>query len=49
MSLAQSIGMTPIDVGPLSAARYLDGMAYLNIGLNAKNGWNWTSAWKLEP
>ena len=48
MSLAESMGMTPIDVGPLSTARYLEGMAYLNIGLNAKNGWNWTSAWKLE-
>jgi len=48
MSLAQSMGMNPIDVGPLSAARYLEGMAYINIGLNAGNGWDWTSAWKLE-
>jgi NADPH-dependent F420 reductase len=48
MSLAESIGMKPLDVGPLSSARYLEGMAYVNIGLNAQNGWSWTSAWHLE-
>ncbi|MCA1572072.1 MAG: NAD(P)-binding domain-containing protein [Chloroflexi bacterium] len=48
MSLVESIGMRPLDVGPLSAARALEGMAYLNIGLNAANAWGWTSAWKLE-
>ena len=48
ISLVDSIGMQPLDVGPLSAARALEGMAYLNIGLNAANGWSWTSAWKLE-
>ena len=48
MSLLESIGMKPLDVGPLSSARYLEGMAYVNIGLNAQNGWSWTSAWHLE-
>ena len=48
MSLVESIGFTALDVGPLSSARYLEGMAYVNIGLNAQNGWNWTSAWHLE-
>ena len=48
ISLVESIGFTPLDVGPLRAARFLEGMAYLNIGLNAQNGWDWTSAWKLE-
>ena len=48
MSLVESIGMTPLDIGPLSSARYLEGMAFVNIGLNAQNGWSWTSAWKLE-
>lgn len=48
MSLADAMGMSPIDVGPLKNARYLEGMAFVNIGLNARNGWNWTSAWKLE-
>ena len=46
--LARSIGFRPLDVGPLASARHLEGMAYLNIGLNAQNGWSWTSAWKLE-
>lgn len=48
ISLVESMGFTPLDVGPLSAARFLEGMAFINIGLNAQNGWSWTSAWKLE-
>lgn len=48
ISLLDSMGFTPLDVGPLSAARYLEGMAFINIGLNAQNSWSWTSAWKLE-
>jgi NADPH-dependent F420 reductase len=48
ISLIESIGFSPVDVGPLQAARHLEGMAYINIGLNAQNGWGWTSAWKLE-
>ena len=48
ISLIESMGFNPLDVGPLSAARHLEGMAFINIGLNAQNGWNWTSAWKLE-
>jgi 8-hydroxy-5-deazaflavin:NADPH oxidoreductase len=48
MSLVESIGFSPLDVGPLSAARQLEGMAWLNIGLNSANGWGWTSAWRLQ-
>lgn len=48
ISLVESMGFTPLDVGPLSSARYLEGMAFVNIGLNAQNGWSWTSAWHLE-
>ena len=48
ISLIDSMGFTPLDIGPLSSARYLEGMAFVNIGLNAQNGWSWTSAWKLE-
>ena len=48
ISLVESIGFAPVDVGPLRAARHLEGMAFINIGLNAANGWSWTSAWKLE-
>jgi predicted dinucleotide-binding enzyme len=48
MSLVESIGFAPLDVGPLSSARFLEGMAFINIGLNAANGWSWTSAWRLD-
>ena len=48
MRLAGSMGFSPLDVGALSAARTLEAMAFLNISLNAANGWGWTSAWKLE-
>lgn len=41
------VGYRPLDVGPLSAARYLEGMAFLNIALNARNGWDWQTGWKL--
>lgn len=47
LHLLDEIGYRPIDVGPLSAARYLEGMAFLNISLNATNGWSWQSGWKL--
>ena len=47
MHLLEEIGYRPIDVGPLSTARYLEGMAFLNISLNAKNNWSWQSGWKL--
>lgn len=47
MSWLQQIGFRPVDVGPLSMARHLEGMAFLNISLNATNGWSWRSGWKL--
>jgi 8-hydroxy-5-deazaflavin:NADPH oxidoreductase len=47
LHLLEEIGYRPIDVGPLSFARYLEGMAFLNIALNAKNNWSWQSGWKL--
>lgn len=47
LELLEEIGFRAIDVGPLSAARYLEGMAYLNISLNAANNWSWGTGWKL--
>lgn len=48
ISLVESMGFAPVDVGGLSASRHLEGMALINIGLNAANGWSWTSAWRLD-
>ena len=45
--LLETIGYRVVDVGALSAARYLEGMAYLNIALNARNDLPWQSGWKL--
>jgi 8-hydroxy-5-deazaflavin:NADPH oxidoreductase len=46
--LAESMGMTAVDVGPLPAARYLEGMALLNMQINATQGGDWTSRWVLD-
>ncbi len=45
--LLAAVGYRPIDVGGLPAARHLEGMAFLNIALNATGGWAWQSGWKL--
>jgi 8-hydroxy-5-deazaflavin:NADPH oxidoreductase len=45
--LLSGIGFRPIDVGPLSQALALEHMAFVNIGLNAANGWPWQSGWNL--
>jgi len=45
--LARSLGFTPRDAGRLRMARSLEEMAFLNISLNAANGWAWRSAWRL--
>jgi predicted dinucleotide-binding enzyme len=45
--LIQSMGFTPLDVGPLREARTLEQMALTNMGLNMRNGWSWNSTWKL--
>jgi NADPH-dependent F420 reductase len=47
LALVASIGLHPIDAGPLSRAQQLEQLAFLNIALNATNGWSWQSGWKL--
>jgi hypothetical protein len=39
LELVRSLGLRPIDAGPLAMARALEGMAVLNISLNMTNGW----------
>jgi predicted dinucleotide-binding enzyme len=45
--LLASLGYRPIDAGGLRMARSLEEMAFLNIALNARNGWAWQSAYRL--
>jgi predicted dinucleotide-binding enzyme len=45
--LATSLGFAPVDAGGLRFARSLEEIAFLNITLNASNGWTWQSAFQL--
>jgi NADPH-dependent F420 reductase len=45
--LLASLGFRPIDAGGLRMARSLEELAFLNITLNARNGWAWRSGWRL--
>jgi hypothetical protein len=47
LELVEQIGLEPVDVGPLTRARQLEGLAFLNITLNIANGGRWQSGWKL--
>jgi 8-hydroxy-5-deazaflavin:NADPH oxidoreductase len=42
-----SIGLRPVDAGPLRHARHLEGMGFLGIHLNMTHGWGWNTVWKL--
>ncbi|GAB1511419.1 NADPH-dependent F420 reductase [Actinophytocola sp. KF-1] len=45
--LLASLGFRPVDAGSLRMARSLEELAFLNISLNARNGWAWQSGWQL--
>ncbi|RDI34773.1 NADPH-dependent F420 reductase [Lentzea flaviverrucosa] len=45
--LLTSLGFRPIDAGGLRMTRSLEELAFLNITLNARNGWTWQSGWRL--
>jgi hypothetical protein len=47
LELVESIGFRPLDVGPLSSARTLEGMAWIHISLQMANKWPFQSAWKI--
>lgn len=47
LGFVESIGLRPFDVGPLMAARTLEGMGWIHIFLASKNNWPWQSAWKI--
>lgn len=47
LELVRSIGLRPVDVGPLVRARQLEGLAFLNMALNIANDGSWQSGWKL--
>ena len=47
LDLIGSIGLNPVDVGPLVRARQLEGLAFLNMALNIVNEGDWQSGWKL--
>jgi hypothetical protein len=47
LSLLGDLGFNPVDTGGLTMARHLEGMAWLNISLQMKNGWSWQAGWKL--
>ena len=38
LALVESIGLNPVDVGPLARSRQLEGMAFLNIAVNIAEG-----------
>ena len=47
LTLLHSIGLRPIDAGPLARARELEALAWLNIALQGSLGNAWHTAWKL--
>ena len=47
IGLARSIGLRPIDAGPLVRARELEALAWLNISLQGSLGNTWRTGWKL--
>ena len=47
LGLVRSIGLRPIDAGPLVRARELEALAWLNISLQGTLGNGWRTGWKL--
>lgn len=47
LELVRSIGLNPVDVGPLARAQQLEQIAFLNIVLNLTANGSWSSGWRL--
>jgi NADPH-dependent F420 reductase len=47
LELAGSIGLRPVDVGPLAFSRALESMGLLLVSLQRRHGWPWQNGWKL--
>lgn len=47
LELVRSIGLNPVDVGPLARSQQLEQLAFLNIALNIAGNGAWQSGWKL--
>jgi 8-hydroxy-5-deazaflavin:NADPH oxidoreductase len=47
LDLVGSIGLRPVDAGPLARARELEALGWLNISLQPSLGNTWRTAWKL--
>lgn len=47
LELVRSMGLDPVDVGPLARAQQLEQLAFLNISLNIAGNGAWQSGWKL--
>jgi len=45
--LATALGFVPVEAPSLRFARWLEELAFLNIALNAGNGWVWQSHFRL--
>ena len=41
--LLAAMGFRPLDFGPLRAARSLEHLGFLNVSLNVRHGWSWSS------
>lgn len=45
--LMKSIGLRPVDAGPLASARELESLAWLNISLQLRTGGDWNSSFVI--
>jgi 8-hydroxy-5-deazaflavin:NADPH oxidoreductase len=47
LELVASVGLNPVDVGPLGRSRQLEALSFLNMAMNITSHGTWQSGWKL--